>query len=48
MMFLLRCPKCRNTMKYETRSAILGSRRKTCVYCGRSFIAKDNILKRLA
>ena len=46
--FILRCPKCRHTMKYQpmgkTAVAVLGSRTKQCVYCGKTFKAKDNVV----
>ena len=47
MMFLLKCPKCGNDMKYQTEDIILSKKAKRCVYCGRSFKVKDHILKRL-
>lgn len=43
---LLRCPNCKNTMKYMTQKAgdtILG-KQKVCVYCGKSFSVRNNIL----
>lgn len=47
MMFLLKCPKCGNNMKYDSRGVILTKKRKRCVYCGRSFKAGDCIVKKL-
>ena len=36
MKLLLRCPKCRHTMRYESRGEAIGKVKK-CVYCGYSF-----------
>ena len=47
MMFLLKCPKCGNDMKYQTSDNILSKKVKKCVYCGRSFTVKKHIVKRL-
>ncbi len=47
MLFLLKCPKCKNNMKYETRSMILFKKRKVCVYCNHHYSVKDAIIKRL-
>jgi len=47
-MFLLKCPKCGNTMKYQQmKEGFLGSKKKACVYCGRSFLVKDHIVKKI-
>ncbi|MFO8015827.1 MAG: hypothetical protein R6U32_01850 [Candidatus Woesearchaeota archaeon] len=46
-MFILKCPKCGNEMKYEGRGSLPGSKRKACVYCGASFKVKDNIIKEI-
>ncbi|MBW2971432.1 hypothetical protein KY359_00200 [Candidatus Woesearchaeota archaeon] len=45
--FLLRCPGCGHDMKYHTTTKVLSDRRKSCVYCGRSFKAKDHLVKEL-
>jgi len=47
MLFLLRCPKCKNNMKYDSKGIILFKKRKQCVYCGHSYKIKDNIIKKL-
>jgi uncharacterized protein YbaR (Trm112 family) len=47
MMFLLKCPKCKHDMKYQTTDQILTKKVKKCVYCGRSFKIRDRIIKRL-
>jgi len=47
MMFLLQCPKCKNRMKYSTKDRILTKKSKRCVYCGRNFNVKNNIIKRI-
>lgn len=43
-MFLLRCPKCGNQMKYSP-SGSLDGKKKRCVYCGRTFTVHSNIEK---
>lgn len=47
---LLRCPSCRNEQKYHTHEVGVsvtgfGKKRKSCVYCGKNFGVKDNIIK---
>jgi hypothetical protein len=42
-IFLLRCPKCKNTMKYQSKDSILTGKRKACVYCGKSFLVRKNL-----
>ncbi|MBW2989264.1 hypothetical protein KY358_03005 [Candidatus Woesearchaeota archaeon] len=44
MILLLRCPRCRNKMKYESRDSILTGKRKLCVYCNHSFKVRTNIV----
>ena len=44
-MFLLRCPGCKQTMNYQIMKPGLDDKRKVCVYCGRSFKVKKNIIK---
>ncbi len=44
MILTLMCPQCKNKMKYQAKSMLLADKRKVCVYCGRSFVAKDHIL----
>jgi len=46
-MFLLRCPKCRHSMKYQGRTSALKGKRKSCVYCGKSYLVKDAIVKEI-
>jgi len=46
MLFLLKCPKCLNEMKYESRG-MLSKQMKKCVYCGKAFSVKDSIISRL-
>lgn len=36
MELILRCPQCRQTMKYIPRGQAIGKVKK-CVYCGKSF-----------
>ncbi len=45
MMLLVRCPHCKNSMKYQSQSTILADKRKQCVYCPKSFGVHDNIVK---
>jgi predicted nucleic-acid-binding Zn-ribbon protein len=47
MMLLLQCPKCKNRMKYQSKTVILTGKRKTCVYCGRNFKVRDNLIKKV-
>jgi len=44
MIFLVRCPKCRNQMKYQT-TGLLAGKSKCCVYCNRSFQVKDHLVR---
>jgi uncharacterized protein YbaR (Trm112 family) len=46
MILLLRCPKCKNNMRYNSTSVYPADRRKRCVYCGKSYKIKDNIIKK--
>lgn len=43
-LFLLRCPHCKNTMKYHTDTTILADKRKQCVYCPKSFGVRQNLV----
>ncbi|MBW2983654.1 hypothetical protein KY361_00910 [Candidatus Woesearchaeota archaeon] len=47
MMFLLKCPKCGNKMKYDSRGQVLTGKRKRCVYCGFSMSVNKSIIKKL-
>ena len=47
MILLLICPKCKNRMKYQSTDTILTGKRKQCVYCGRSFLVRENVLKKV-
>ncbi len=47
MIFLLKCPKCKHDMKYESRDMYLAGKRKRCVYCGTSFSVKVNLVRRV-
>ncbi|MBS3098359.1 hypothetical protein J4209_06205 [Candidatus Woesearchaeota archaeon] len=47
MMFLLKCPKCGNNMKYDSRGAILTGKRKRCVYCGHGYKVKEHIIEKI-
>ena len=46
-MLLLRCPKCKQKMKYQPRDVILTKKVKRCVYCGKSFKVWENIIQKL-
>ena len=46
-MLLLKCPKCKHDMKCQPNSKNLKGKRKICVYCGKSFSVKNNIVKAL-
>ena len=45
-LFLLKCPKCKQSMNYHTKTTILASKRKQCVYCGKGFKISENIIKK--
>jgi len=45
-VFILRCPRCKNEMKYQSKDSILIKKRKKCVYCGKDFKVSDYIIKR--
>jgi len=47
MILLLLCPKCKHRMKYQAKSMILAGKRKRCVYCGKSFGIKSQIVKKV-
>ncbi|MFC1741233.1 hypothetical protein ACFL3V_01725 [Nanoarchaeota archaeon] len=42
--FKLKCPKCGHKMLYHTDTKILSDKRKSCVYCGKSFKVKEHIV----
>lgn len=47
MILLLKCPKCKNSMKYmPLKQGVIGKSKK-CVYCGKSFNVRDNIVKKI-
>jgi uncharacterized protein YbaR (Trm112 family) len=46
-MLLLRCPACKQQMKCDPKPGELKGKSKRCVYCGRSFSIKGNIISRL-
>jgi hypothetical protein len=41
-ILLLRCPKCKQKMKYASRDGT--PKQKRCVYCGHSFKAGKHVL----
>jgi len=46
-MFILKCPKCGNTMKYNPlHGRDFSKKRKQCVYCGKSYSVRDHIIKK--
>jgi Zn ribbon nucleic-acid-binding protein len=46
-MFLVRCPKCKNTMKYQPAKEG-AAHKKRCVYCGFSMaVDSKTIVKKL-
>lgn len=47
MMFLLKCPRCGNQMKYQGRDANIIGKRKACVYCNFSMEVRNAIVKEL-
>jgi hypothetical protein len=46
-MFLLRCPNCKNQMKCNPKGNVLSGKSKRCVYCGKSFSVKNNIIQQI-
>ena len=48
MMMLLKCPSCKNQMKYESRAQVLADNVKRCVYCGHSFKVRASIVKQVS
>ncbi|MDD5086483.1 MAG: hypothetical protein PHV16_01895 [Candidatus Nanoarchaeia archaeon] len=48
-MLLLKCPKCGQKMKYDAaNNRNINKKRKKCVYCGHSFKAVENIVKKVS
>lgn len=45
MSYVLRCPGCKNSMKYAPLKGGSG-KRKRCVYCGRSFSVAGNTVRK--
>ncbi len=48
MMLLLRCPGCKNTMKYQSKGTSLQGKAKRCVYCGKSYQVKSAVIKAIS
>ncbi len=37
-MFVVRCPECKHTMRYQAAKAgVVSEKKKKCVYCGHTF-----------
>jgi len=47
MMFLLQCPRCKNRMKYNSAGLVSEKNIKRCVYCGKNFSVRKNIVQKL-
>ncbi len=45
-MFLLGCPQCGHEMKYGTKDPLTG-KKKRCVYCGKTFDASKNLIRKI-
>jgi uncharacterized Zn-finger protein len=46
-MVLLKCPKCKNSMNYQPLDLKINkTKKKRCVYCGKTFIVCENIIKK--
>jgi len=43
-MLILRCPKCKNKMKYQSSDGYVAKKAKKCVYCGHSFRVSNHII----
>ncbi len=48
MILLLKCPKCSNEMKYQTKESILTGKRKVCVYCGFSMKVNEALVRQIS
>ena len=48
MIITLKCPKCKTEMKYMCRDGIITGKRKACVYCGKSYSVRQNIVQKKA
>ena len=46
-MFRILCPNCKHRMKYQAMTPTLKNKSKKCVYCGKSFRIKSQILKKV-
>lgn len=44
MMLTVRCPHCKNPMKYSSLKPVDRESRKKCVYCPKSFLVHQNII----
>ncbi|MBI2575747.1 hypothetical protein HYV84_00910 [Candidatus Woesearchaeota archaeon] len=42
-IFDVRCPHCKNHMKFSSQEMNIEKKRKSCVYCGKSFPIRQNI-----
>ena len=47
MLFLVKCPKCAQQMKYDSRDPIISNKNKRCVFCNKFFRVGKNIIKKL-
>jgi len=43
-LLTLRCPNCKNTMKYQWDGKPVSQKKKRCVYCPKSYSVKGNIV----
>ena len=46
-MFLLKCPRCKNNMKYQPMTKTLYKKVKRCVYCGFSMNVSNSVVKKI-
>ena len=46
-MFLLKCPRCKKQMKYQSKDGMIAGKRKNCVYCNMSMDVRKNVAKKL-
>lgn len=45
-MFVVRCPQCKQTMRYQaTKTGPVSDKKKKCVYCGYTFKIHPNYKK---
>jgi len=45
-MFVVRCPECKHTQRYQSaKTAPVSEKKKKCVYCGHTFKIHPSLVK---